>query len=164
MLFPRCTTLSLGVIIPPLDPVIIRRDQRRSFVIICKQPCHADDLRLVRPVDVQMEPAVDAIPVAEYAVIICRFLVGAYHPLVIAKHHLVHGPCQQVIGKNRYLSPAPGRIEHVPRDGKPAGMADEVLHDLDTLGDRCAEMADTLGKVALVQVVRPDTVLHELRE
>ena len=91
-----------------------------------------------------------------------RLLVGRDVALVVAQHDLVIRVADQVVGHDRDLAAAAGRVDHVGRDGVAARVAAQALHDLEALADRRAEVPAALDQVALVQVVRPDAHLDEL--
>ena len=89
-------------------------------------------------------------------------LVGGDVALVVAQHDLVVAVRDQVVGHDRDLAAAAGRIDDEGRDRVARGVAAQALHDLEALADRRPEVAGPLDQVALVEVVRPDPVGDEL--
>src|SRR5512141_773839 len=61
-----------------------------------------------------------------------------------------------VVGLDRDLPPATGQIHREVRDREPAGVAAQLLEDLDAARERRPEVPRALGEVARVQVVRAD--------
>ena len=64
-----------------------------------------------------------------------RLLVGGDVALVVAQDDLVVRVADQVVGHDRDLAAATGRIDDVGRDRIARGVAAQALHDLDALAD-----------------------------
>jgi len=94
-------------------------------------------------------------------VVIDRLLVRADDALVVAQDDAVRCPGDDAVGHHRDLAAAVRCVDHVPRHSEAARVADQVLDDLDPLAHRRAEVRQTLGQVALVQIVGSDAIGHE---
>ena len=95
-------------------------------------------------------------------IVVERFGIGRGETLEVAYNDLSGGLADDVVGRDRDLATAAGRVDDVGRHGIAAGVAAQALHDLDALGDRRAHVARTLDQVALVEVVRPHANLHQI--
>src|ERR1035437_8832719 len=88
--------------------------------------------------------------------VVLRLLVGRDVALVVPQHDLAIGVADQVIGHDRDLAAAAGRIHDIRRNGVAGGVAAQALHDLDALANRGAEVTGAFDQIARVDVVRPD--------
>ena len=66
-----------------------------------------------------------------------------------------------VIRANRYFAAAAGRINDKGRHGIAGSMATELFHDFDAGRNGGTEMLGTFDRIALINIVRPDTDLQE---
>src|SRR5690606_6611060 len=77
-------------------------------------------------------------------------------PRVVAQHDLARGDALDVLGEQRGLAAAAGRVDHEVRNAQPAGPAAQRADDLEALLDGRAEVLAAGDDVRLVDVVGPD--------
>ena len=94
-------------------------------------------------------------------VVLARLGVGGNDTLKVAQDDLVGALRDDVLGHDGRLAAAAGGVDHEGGYGIAGGVAAQVLDDLDTLADGGAEVLETHGEVALVDIVGTHTVAHE---
>ena len=94
--------------------------------------------------------------------IVLRLRIGGDDALEVAQDDLARCLGDEVVGHDRGLAAAAGRVDHERGNAVAGGMAAQGLHDLDALGDRGAEVAQAEGRVAGIDVVRAHAHLDEL--
>ena len=145
-----------------LHPFVFRGGQGAQAVVVAQQTGDPHRGEFLSFPQFELQTAVGAIAVAEDRFVGVGLLVGGDDPFVVAQHHLVRRPGDEIGRHHRNLAAAMGGIDDVGGDGESAGVPDEALHDLDPLADGGAEMGEPLREIALVHVIGTDAVLHEL--
>ena len=77
--------------------------------------------------------------------------------LEVADQDIVTVAANQIFRQQRDLAATTRCIDDVLRDGITGRVTAQPLNNLDTLRDRCAEMRRTGDRIALIQIIRPDT-------
>src|SRR5690606_7709235 len=93
--------------------------------------------------------------------VIGRFRIRGDPAFAVAPHRFGGALGQDVVGRKGDVAAAPRRSHHKGGNRVARGVPPQVFDDLQPLGDRSPEVADSLGQVALVDVVGTDADFYQ---